>query len=133
MTEQSNYGKRRLLIPVLALIAVALAAILGVYESIPVKEHHATAPQATVPDPTTLAIRELQTTLQQAVDQLKVLQQTVSFDRAEIRRLSEEVTALTGKFGALKQSFASAQQQAPVLQPTEPAKQKARRPITPQQ
>ena len=118
--------------PVLALIAVALVAILGVYESIPVKEHHAAALKATIPDATTQAIRDLQASLQQAVDQLKALQQIVSFDRVEIRRLSEEVTALTGKFGALKQSFASVQQ-VPVLQPTEPAKQKTRRPIMPQQ
>jgi uncharacterized protein HemX len=123
MVDQSSYGKIRILIPVLALMAVALVAIFGVYLSIPVKQHHAAAPAAAAPDPTAQAIRDLQTTLQQAVDQLKALQQTVSSDRAEIRRLSEEVTALTGKLEALQKSFASAQP-APVPQPTEPARQK---------
>jgi uncharacterized coiled-coil protein SlyX len=47
----------------------------------------------------------------------------VSSDRAEIKRLSDDVTALTGKLEALQQSFASAQQ-APAVQATEPPRQK---------
>jgi hypothetical protein len=47
--------------------------MLGVYVTIPVKEH-----KAPPPDPTAQAIHDLQTSLHQAVDQLEALQQTVS-------------------------------------------------------
>jgi uncharacterized coiled-coil protein SlyX len=94
---------------------------LGVYETIPVKQHKATAPPP--PDPTVQAIHDLGASLQQAVSQLRALQQTVSSDRAEIKRLSDDVTALTGKLEALQQSLTSAQQ-APAVQPTEPPRQK---------
>jgi uncharacterized protein HemX len=127
MVDQSRFEcppkpdrhSRRARILVLTLLAVALAVPLGVYETIPVKLHKATAPP---PDPTAQAIHDLQTSQQQAADQLKALQQTVSSDRAEIKRLSDDVTALTGKLGVLQQSFASAQQ--PAVQPTEPPRQK---------
>src|ERR1022692_2955873 len=98
---------RRGRIFVLTLLAVALIVPLGVYETIPVKQHKATAPP---PDPTAQAIHGLQTSLQQAVDQLKALQQTVSSDQAESKRLSDQVNALSNKLGALQQSFASAPQ-----------------------
>jgi uncharacterized protein HemX len=130
MGDQSRFERppgpdrhsRRGLIFVLTLLAVALIVPLGVYETIPVKQHKATAPP---PDPPAQAINVLQMSLQQAVSQLRILQQTVSSDRAEIKRLSDDVTALTGKLEALQQSFASAQQaQAPAAQPTEPPRQK---------
>jgi uncharacterized coiled-coil protein SlyX len=105
---------------VLTLLAIALVVPLGVYETIPVTLHNATAPP---PDPPALAIRALQTSQQQAADQLKALQQTVSSDRAEMKRLSDDVAALTSKLEALQQSFASAQQ-APAVPPTEPPRQK---------
>jgi uncharacterized protein HemX len=109
---------------VLALVALALLAILGVYASIPVRERPANAPPA---NETAQALRDLQASQQRTADQLKALQQMVSSDRAEIRRLSDEVTALTGKLEALQQSFASFQHAPGPVQPTEPAKQKARR------
>ena len=121
MTEQSNYRNSHLGKVALVLLAVALVAILGVYESIPVKQHNAAVASA-APDPTAQAIRDLQTSQQQAIDQLKGLQQTVSSGQAEVRRLSEEVTGLTHKLEALQQSFASAQR-APIVEPAEPAKQ----------
>ncbi len=121
MTEQSNYRNSHLGKVALALLAVALVAILGVYESIPVKQHNA-AVAAAAPDPTAQAIRDLQTSQQQAIDQLKGLQQTVSAGQVETRRLSEEVTGLTRKLEALQQFFASAQR-APIVEPAEPAKQ----------
>ena len=122
MGDQSRFERppgpdrhsRRGRIFVLTLLAVALIVPLGVYETIPVKQHKATAPPP--PDPTGAS-------LQQAVSQLRALQQAVSSDRAEIKRLSDDVTALTGKLEALQQSFASAQQ-APAVQPTEPPRQK---------
>jgi uncharacterized coiled-coil protein SlyX len=128
MGDQSSFERppgpdlhsRRERVLVLALLAFAVVVPLGVYETIPVKQHKATAPP---PDPTAQAINDLQTSLQQAVSQLGIVQQTVSSDRVEIKRLSDDVTALTGKLEALQQSFASAQQ-APALQPTEPPRQK---------
>ena len=131
MGDQSRFERppgpdrhsRRARIFVLTLLAVALIVPLGVYETIPVKQHKATAPP---PDPTAQAIHDLQASLQQAIIQLRALQQTVSSDRAEIKRLSDDVTALTGKLEALQQSFASAQQAPAVqpVQPTEPPRQK---------
>ena len=128
MGDQSRFERppgldrhsRRARFFVLTLLAVALIVPLGVYETIPVKQHKATAPP---PDPTAQAIHDLQASLQQAVNQLKAVQQTVSSDRAEIKRLSDDVTALTGKVETLQRSFASAQQ-APAVQPTEPPRQK---------
>jgi uncharacterized protein HemX len=105
---------------VLTLLAVALIVPLGVYETIPVKQHKSTAPP--LPDPTSQAIHDMGASLQQAVSQLRALQQTVSSDRAEIKQLADDVTALTGRLEALQQSFASAQ--APAVQPTEPLRQK---------
>jgi peptidoglycan hydrolase CwlO-like protein len=105
---------------VLTLLAVALIVPLGVYETIPVNQHKATAPPP--PDPTAQAIHDLQASLQHAVGQLGALQQTVSSDRAEVKRLSDDVTALSAKIEVLQQSFAS--QQAPAVQPTEPPRQK---------
>ena len=112
---------RRERIFVLALLAVGLVVTLGVYESIPVKDHHATAL-----DPTARAVRDLQTSLQQAVDQLKALQQTVLSDQAETKRLSDQLNGLAGKLGALQKSFAIAQQAppSPPALPTEPARPK---------
>jgi hypothetical protein len=129
MGDQSRFERppgpdrhsRRARIFVLTLLAVALIVPLGLYETIPVKQHNATAPPP--PDPIAQAIHDLQAYLQQAVSQLRALQQTVLSDRAEIKRLSDDVTALTGKLEVLQQSFASAQQ-APAVQPTEPPRQK---------
>ncbi len=85
MPEQSKYPRparlddqprnRRLSIVVFALIAVALLAILGVYESIPVAERRANPPPA---NETAKAVHDLQTSQQRAADQLKALQQTVN-------------------------------------------------------
>src|SRR5258706_621316 len=120
MTEQSNgsLSKRT----VLLLIAVAVAAIVGVLASIPMKQTRVTA----TPDATSLAIRDLQASQQQVVHQLKALQETVSSDRADVKRLSDEVAALSAKLEALQQSFASAHQQtsAPSAPPPAPTGQK---------
>jgi hypothetical protein len=62
----------------------------------------------------------MQTSLQQALDQLKAIQQTVSSDQAETKRLSAQVNALSGKLEALQQSFASAQQGPAPVMPIEP-------------
>ena len=107
----------------LSSLVIVLLVVLGVYETIPAKQHQATAPPA--PDPIAQAIHDLQTSQRQAVDQLKAVQETVSSDRAEVKRLFDELTALNAKLDALQQSFASAQQQpSAAVQPTEPARPK---------
>jgi uncharacterized protein HemX len=106
---------------VLALLAVVLVVTLGLYVSIPVKEEH--KPIA-APDPTAQAIHDVQTSLRQVVDQLRTLQQTTSSDRAEMKRLSDQVNALSEKLEGLQQSFASSQQAPVALMPADPATQK---------
>jgi septal ring factor EnvC (AmiA/AmiB activator) len=48
----------------------------------------------------------LQLTQQQAVDQLQVVQDQLAAQKAETKRLSEEIAAVTEKLKALQQSFA---------------------------
>ena len=43
---------------------------------------------------TSLAIRDLQVSQHQVIDQLKALQEAVSSDRVDMKRLSDEVAAL---------------------------------------
>jgi uncharacterized coiled-coil protein SlyX len=107
---------------VLVLTAVAVSAIIGVLATIPTKQNRITA----APDATSLAIRDLQASQQQVVDQLKALQETVSTDRADVKRLSEEVATLSAKLEAIQQSFASAHQQTspPPAPPPAPTVQK---------
>jgi uncharacterized protein HemX len=106
---------------VLALLAVVLVVTSGVYLSIPVKEEHKAI---AAPDPTAQAIHDVQTSLQQVVDQLRALQQTTSSDWAKTTQLSDQVNALSGKIEALQQSFASSQQPPVALVPTEPLRLK---------
>ncbi len=107
---------------VLVLTAVAVSAIIGVLATIPIKQNRVTA----APDAISLAIRDLQASQQQVVDQLKALQETVSSDRTDVKRLSDEVAALSAKLEALQQSFASAHQQnsPPSAPPPAPTGQK---------
>jgi septal ring factor EnvC (AmiA/AmiB activator) len=101
-------------------LAFVFVVTLGLYVTIPVKEHK--APQ---PDPTVRSIQDLQTSLHQTVDQLKALQQTVLSNQSETKQLSDQIGALSAKLEALQQSFASAQQAAPIVaMPTDPARPK---------
>ena len=73
MTEQSNGSlppRTKWL-----LVAVAVAALIGVFASMA----------------TSLAIRDLKESQHQVIDQLKALQEGVSSNRAELKRLSDEV------------------------------------------
>jgi predicted nucleic acid-binding Zn-ribbon protein len=51
---------------------------------------------------TAQSIQDLQTSLQQAVDQMKALQQTVSSNQSETKQLSDKISALSGKLEALQ-------------------------------
>jgi septal ring factor EnvC (AmiA/AmiB activator) len=98
----------------LSLLAFVFVVILAVYATIPAKQH-----KAPPPDPTAQSIQDLQTSLQQAVDQMKALQQTVSSNQSETKQLSDQISALSGKLEALQQSFASAQQPPIAVLPTD--------------
>ena len=103
----------------LSSLAFVLLVMLGVYVTIPAKQH-----KAPPPDPTAQSIQDLQTSLQQAVDQMKALQQTVSSNQSETKQLSDQISALSGKLEALQQSFASAQQAPITALPADPARPK---------
>jgi uncharacterized protein HemX len=107
---------------VLSLLAFVLVVVFGVYETIPVNERKPAAP-----DPTAQAIHDIQTSLQQALDQLKAIQQTVSSDQADTKRLTGQVNALSGKLESLQRSFASAQQAPTPVVPMEPEPAKPKR------
>jgi uncharacterized protein HemX len=106
----------------LSLIAFVLVVVLGVYKTIPMKEQKPTAP-----DPTAQAIHDMQTSLQQALEQLKAVQQTVTSDQAEMQRLSGQVNTLSAKLEALQQSFASAQRAPAPVVPIEPEPARSKR------
>jgi peptidoglycan hydrolase CwlO-like protein len=106
---------------IVVLLAVAAASTWAIYKSVPAQER-----QASPPNDNARAIHSLEASQQQVLDQLKALQQTVSSDQTETKRLSGEITALTGKLEALQQSFASAQAQA-VSPPAPPEPPRRRR------
>lgn len=110
-----------------------LMALWEIYGSVPIKQ-----PQADIAsnasNQTVQAIKDLQTTQQNVVGeleqrvtgQLQSIQQTLASEQAENKRLSGEVTVLTGKLDALQQSFASAQQQSSSASPPAAAKRRRR-------
>src|SRR5207248_9331039 len=105
----------------LSLVALAAVATWAIYKSIPVQERQ----QVTAPNESVQAIREVQNSQQQIVDQLKTVQETVSSDHVQTNRLLGEVSDLKGKLEALQQSVASAQQPQPA--PAQPQPEKRRR------
>jgi septal ring factor EnvC (AmiA/AmiB activator) len=109
----ARQGRSPAFIPV-SLLALVCVVMLAVYVTIPAKRH-----EPPPPDPTAQSIQDLQTSLQQAVDQLRALQQTVSSNQSETKQLSDRISALSGKLEALQQSFASAQQAATAVPPTD--------------
>jgi uncharacterized coiled-coil protein SlyX len=105
-------GRRRFLIPMVAafmIIGAGLSLVWGFGGTA------ALVPSSNVaPSPTREAVsneilettKGLQATQQQAVDQLQVVQDQLVAQKAETKRLSEQITAVTEKLDALKQSAA---------------------------
>ena len=74
------------------------------------------------------AIKGLQTTDEKVAGQLQSVQETLASTQAETKLLADQVTALSGKFDVLQQSFASAQRQSsPASSEPPPAPAKRRR------
>jgi len=98
MTEQSNGSLSPRTISLL--IAVAVAAMISVFASMA----------------TSLAIRDLQASQHQVIDQLKALQEAISSDRADMKRLSDEVGAINAASARPQVSPLSAPPPAPTAQ-----------------
>lgn len=108
-----------------------LTALWTVYGSAPQPRADATASNETAQ-----AIKDLQTSQQKIAGQLQSVltsnqaetKQTLLAEQAETKRLSDQVTALSGKLDALQQSFARVQQQpspASSESPRPPAKRRS--------
>src|SRR5207249_712622 len=125
MTDQSQFdGATRAARPRKGgfLVTLILGLILGgglmalweIYGSAPLRQSKADT-AANASNETAQAIKDLQITQQKIVGeldqkiagQLQSVQQTLASEHAETKRLSSEVTALSGKLDALQQSFAS--------------------------
>jgi Spy/CpxP family protein refolding chaperone len=114
-----------------------LMALWGIYGSAPRKQPQADV-AANASNETAQAIKDLQTTQQKMIGELQSVHQTltsaqgetkqaIGSEQADTKRISDQVTALSGKLDALQQSFASAQQQSPAPAEPPPAPAKRRR------
>jgi uncharacterized coiled-coil protein SlyX len=106
--------RRRLLIP----LAAAVVLIGGGWLTLWTTGGSSTVAPATHPSPVSGASRRpseelletakgLQVTQQRAVDQLQVFQDQLVAQRAEMKKLSEQIAALTERLDALQQSIAN--------------------------
>ena len=131
-------GNRRFVVALILglILGAGLMALWGISGSVPLKQPQ-TDVAANASNETAQAVKDLQTTEQKIAGQMQSLQQaiasnqaetkqTLAAEQAETKRLSDQVTALSGKLDALQQSFASVQQQASPA-PSEPAPASAKR------
>jgi uncharacterized coiled-coil protein SlyX len=110
--------------PRLFILLVFLAALA--VGSVVLRGFYATAPSETAP----ASVSDLEASQQEVVDQLQALQEALRQQRAETRKLSDEVAALSGRLDALQQSFASAP--VPVSKPDAPKPKRPGAPSTTQ-
>ena len=75
----------------------------------------ASALPATIPPETTQAIADLRAGQQKAAEQLQAIQQSLALDEANAKQLSGQVSSVSDKIEALRQSFASQQAAPPTL------------------
>jgi uncharacterized coiled-coil protein SlyX len=119
-------GRRRLIIPLvstLVLIGGVTAWALGgsKVDAPPPNVAEAPATRDHASDELLETAKGLQVTQQQAVDQLQVVQDQLAAQKAETKKLSEQMAAVTEKLDALQQSVAS-MPAPPVAVPVSPAK-----------
>jgi uncharacterized coiled-coil protein SlyX len=105
-------GRRRLIIPLVAslvLIGGVMAWALGgsKVDAPPPNVAISTSEQRPASDELLETAKGLQVTQQQAVDQLQVVQDQLAAQKAETKKLSEQMAAVTEKLDALQQSVAS--------------------------
>jgi uncharacterized coiled-coil protein SlyX len=119
-------ARRRLIIPLgaaLVLIGGVTAWALG-GGKVDAPSPNVVIPQATsnhASDELLETAKGLQVTQQQAVDQLQVVQDQLAAQKAETKKLSEQMAAVTEKLDALQQSVAS-MPAPPVAVPVSPPK-----------
>ena len=106
------HGRRRLIIPLvstLVLIGGVTAWALGgsKVDAPPPNVVIAPANSGQASDELLETAKGLQVTQQQAVDQLQVVQDQLAAQKAETKKLSEQMAAVTEKLDALQQSVAS--------------------------
>ena len=110
--DRSARGRRRLIIPLVAtlvLIGGVTAWALGgsKVDAPPPNVAIAPANSGQASDELLETAKGLQVTQQQAVDQLQVVQDQLAAQKAETKKLSEQMAAMTEKLDALQQSVAS--------------------------
>jgi uncharacterized coiled-coil protein SlyX len=110
--DRAARGRRRLIIPLVAtlvLIGGVTAWALGGSKVDAPPPNVAIAPANSGPasDELLETAKGLQVTQQQAVDQLQVVQDQLAAQKAETKKLSEQMAAVTEKLDALQQSIAS--------------------------
>jgi uncharacterized coiled-coil protein SlyX len=118
--SRARIGNSRMLLE-LGFIALVAISIWAIYQFVPARER-----QPTAPNETTQAIRGLQSSQLHVIEQVNALEDAVSSGQAETKRLSDEMSALKGKFEALQLTFASAQQAQP-QQADSPRRRRGRR------
>lgn len=131
--EHGHAATRMIVIAIaaLAIIGGALAWRIGASNSVDTAQlAKALAPARNpVLDQLVETTKALESSQQQAVDQLQVMQDMLTSQQSETRKASDRVALLNGKLDALQQSFASIPPPAaedPVVQPR-PKAQKAQR------
>ncbi len=98
----------RWILPVLILLVIVAAGTATLWELYGGGFRSSSAPSQDTSAQIAPVVKNLETSQQQAVDQIQALQQDLAAQQAETKRLSDEVAALNGKVEALQQSFASA-------------------------
>jgi septal ring factor EnvC (AmiA/AmiB activator) len=128
--DRAIVGVRRLRAFAIALTIISLAlggALFWGFGSSTVAELPSSASAVLAPAHEQVADEILETakglgiTQQQAVDQLQVVQDQLAMQKAETKRLSEQIAAVTEKLDALQQSIASIAA-PPVATPVSPSK-----------
>jgi uncharacterized coiled-coil protein SlyX len=110
--EDTAAGTRQLWIFALALAVILAGLGFALLQRGSGGDGAAALPSTTAPAREQVSIellettKGLQVTQQQAVDQLQVVQDQLAAQKAETKRLSEQIAAVTEKLGALQQSVA---------------------------
>jgi len=118
-------ARRRLIIPLVAALVLIGGVTAWALSGSKVDAPPPTATSGQTSDEILDTAKGLQVTQQQAVDQLQVVQDQLAAQKAETKKLSEQIAAVTEKLDALQQSIASIPAPS-VAAPVSPPK--ARRP-----
>jgi uncharacterized coiled-coil protein SlyX len=102
--------RRRFLVPLIAaflLTGAGLSLVWGFGGTAALAPSSTVAPRGAVSNEILETAKGLQVTQQQAVDQLQIVQDQLVAQKAETKKLSEQIAAVTEKLEALQESVAS--------------------------